>query len=142
MENQNQSTEKSDSRDTPSTEKKNNLSTQKEETMKQKEEEAIKEKPQKRSKKTPTKKKANKYYYLGGEITVNTVGIPIERESPSRIETPEIVIDPKGNAFGKAAVEAVIDGKKSLIALEARQVELLLKLLRIVPYEKEEASNK
>jgi len=86
-------------------------------------------------------KKENRYYSLSGELAVSTARVAIKSEGRATLETPEMVIDGKGNAFGKAAIEAEIDGKKSLIILEARQVELILKLLGIAPYEQKKASN-
>jgi hypothetical protein len=58
------------------------------------------------------------------------------------METPEMVIDAKGDIFSRGAIEADVDGRKKFIMLEARQVELLLQLLGIVGYEPEKNKNK
>jgi len=115
------------SRTTRSTGKKNVLKSSKKE-------------PGSQPKRKPSKKE-NRYYSLSGELAVSTARVAIKSEGRATLETPEMVIDGKGNAFGKAAIEAEIDGKKSLIILEARQVELILKLLGIAPYEQKKASN-
>jgi hypothetical protein len=58
------------------------------------------------------------------------------------METPEMVIDARGDVFHMGGIEAEVNGRKNYIILEARQVELLLKLILIVPYEKKTTNNR
>jgi len=51
-------------------------------------------------------------------------------------KTPELLLDVAGNMFTKASLEVIIDDQRSIAILDAEQVELFLKLLRVVDYEK------
>jgi hypothetical protein len=51
-------------------------------------------------------------------------------------KTPELLLDGAGNMFTKTSLEVTIDDMRSIAILDAEQVELFLKLLRVVDYEK------
>jgi len=80
-----------------------------------------------------------KHYFLDAELTVRTAEMVMRNRKPGRIETPEMVVDSLGNAFTKSALEADIDDHRNLIMLNARQTELLLKLIGIAPYEQKKS---
>jgi hypothetical protein len=44
------------------------------------------------------------------------------------------VVDSAGNMFVKTTLELIIDNRRTLSVLDAEQVELLIKLLRVVDY--------
>lgn len=43
-------------------------------------------------------------------------------------------MDANGNMFTKTTVDLRVDGRQMIVVLEAEQAELLMKLLRVVPY--------
>ena len=56
------------------------------------------------------------------------------KAAAKNFKTPEILVDSDGNMFTKTSLELVIDGKRAIAVLDAEQVELMLKLLRVVEY--------
>jgi hypothetical protein len=59
--------------------------------------------------------------------------LPIKSETKT-FRTPEFVVDALGNMFAKTSIELAVDGRQNIVVLDAEQVELLLKILRIAPY--------
>lgn len=49
-------------------------------------------------------------------------------------KTPELLLDSAGNMYTKTSFELTVDGRRSIAVLDAEQVEILLKLLRVVDY--------
>ena len=92
-------------------------------------------------KKTPAKKvpaktgrKGKRAYSLMGELTITTSQVPPIKADQKKFKTPEIVVDSKGSMFTKTSLELMIDNRRAIAVLDAEQVEILLKLLRVVDY--------
>ena len=103
--------------------------------------------PKKQPKTTPRKSKAplkkstsslksrkNKNYSVVGELVVSTSTLDIKLKEGEVFDSPSLRVDGKGNSFGKSVLEVDIDGQKRLLPLDSWQTELIVKLLRIVPY--------
>ena len=95
--------------------------------------------------KTPPKKKeqtksgevakAHKsdYYTVVGDIALTVAQTTLSENK--EFVSQELVVDKSGNSFGRGSLTVDRNGVRSLVLLEARQVELVLKTLRVVPYE-------
>ena len=73
-------------------------------------------------------------YALTGELTITTSPVPPNSSEVKAWKTPEVLIDTHGSMFTKSCLEVSIDDKRTLAVLDAEQVELLLKLLRVAEY--------
>ena len=67
---------------------------------------------------------------------MTTSAVPKMISKEKTFKTPELLLDVAGNMFTKASLEVIIDDQRSIAILDAEQVELFLKLLRVVDYEK------
>ena len=63
-----------------------------------------------------------------------TSAVPTIQSSEKSWKTPELLMDTSGNMFMKSSLEVTVDGRRSIVVLDAEQVELLLKILRIAEY--------
>ena len=92
-------------------------------------------KPSGQSKK-PSKSQATskKAYSLTGELTITTSAIPPVKSSEKAFKTPGILVDEKGTMFHKTSLELMIDNRRQIAILDAEQVEILLKLIRVAEY--------
>ena len=79
-----------------------------------------------------TKKK--KAYSMMGELTITTSAVPPIKAPEKTFRTPEIVVDNAGSMFHKTSLELMVDNRRSIAVLDAEQVEILLKLIRIADY--------
>lgn len=97
----------------------------------------VKKSIQKKSKKAVVKKKKSKLYSLLGELTITTSACPpIAGGKRNEVfESKTMVLDSLGNMFMPTTLDITVDGHKKIVMLDAKQVELLLKLLRIADYE-------
>lgn len=86
------------------------------------------------TKKPPKETKPPKTFSMTGEILVTTSGVPSVQSMEKSWKTPELLVDTSGNMFTKSSIEATIDGRRTVIVLDAEQVELVLKILRIADY--------
>ncbi len=94
----------------------------------------VKKSPAKAVKKVPAKKAKTRTYSLSGDLTITTSPVLAVRSDSKIFKTPEIVIDSKGNMFTKTVLELTLDNRRAIAVLDAEQVEILLKLLRIAEY--------
>ena len=94
----------------------------------------MKKSPAKAVKKVPAKKAKTRTYSLSGDLTITTSPVLAVRSDSKIFKTPEIVIDSKGNMFTKTVLELTLDNRRAIAVLDAEQVEILLKLLRIAEY--------
>lgn len=85
---------------------------------------------QKPQSKSPPQKKGNKLYSLNGELTIDHIVINIIAGKP--FVTPEVVLDAHGNAFAKSVLDVDQGGVRSIVKMDAEQVELILKTLGVV----------
>jgi len=69
-----------------------------------------------------------------GELTITTSSVPPIKSDQKIFRTPEIVIDSKGSMFTKTSLELTIDSRRVIAVLDAEQVEIFLKLIRVVNY--------
>jgi len=90
-------------------------------------------------KKAPPKKKSppkepriNKGYALDGELHITTVETKLARSVKLPFTSTAMYVDVNGDVFRSSTLEVDLDGKLSIVALEPRQVELLLELLGMV----------
>ena len=67
-------------------------------------------------------------------MTIATSAVPTIQSSEKAWKTPELLVDTAGNMYMKSSMEITLDGRRSIVVLDAEQVELLLKILRVVEY--------
>jgi hypothetical protein len=79
--------------------------------------------------------KSNKseYHTISGEIVLSVASTTLS-ENKEFVST-ELIVDKAMRSFGRGSVTVDRNGVRTLVLLEARQVELMLKLLRQVPLE-------
>ena len=71
-------------------------------------------------------------YAVDGELHITTVETKLAKSVKLPFTSSLMYVDKKGNVFRASAIEVDCDGKRVLLALEPRQVELLIKLLEMV----------
>lgn len=86
------------------------------------------------TKKAPKEKKPPKTFSMTGEMMVTTSAVPSIQSLEKAWKTPELLVDTAGNMFTKSSLEVTVDDRRTIIVLDAEQVELLLKILRIADY--------
>jgi hypothetical protein len=82
------------------------------------------------------KKKPGKLYSIIGELKISTGEAPQIQlpKGETTFKTAEMLVDSNGDMFTKASLDIQIDDKRVINVLDAEQVELLLKLLRVIDY--------
>jgi len=65
---------------------------------------------------------------------VMTSPVPMIQSPETAWKTPELLVDTAGNMYTKSSLEITIDDKRSIVVLDAEQVELIMKILRVVEY--------
>lgn len=67
---------------------------------------------------------------ISGSLLVSTAEIALSTGEP--FVSPEMMQDDKRRAFSKALIDIDLDGKKHVELLEPKQVQLMLRVLRVV----------
>ena len=82
-----------------------------------------------------TKKTTNRNYFaLSGELDIGRVEAKVSNTQNMPFESSALVVDSKGRAFGRASLQVRWeDGGEEIVVLSAKQVELLLKIIKVVP---------
>ena len=81
-----------------------------------------------------TKSTNRNYFALNGELEISRVEAKVSSTKNMPFESSALVVDKKGRAFGRASLQVRWeDGKDEIVVLDAKQVELLLKLIKVVP---------
>ena len=65
------------------------------------------------------------------DVSSTEIEVVVDRDS---IGNRELSIDASGKAYGKSSLHINVNGSQQIVMLDGRQVELLLKLLGVVPY--------
>jgi len=82
-----------------------------------------------------TKKTTNRNFFaLSGELEIGRVEAKVSNPQNMPFESDSLVVDKKGRAFGKASLQVRWeDGGEEIVVLSAKQAELLLKIIKVVP---------
>jgi len=70
---------------------------------------------------------------VSGEISVQIVERPPLTAKGDGFESPALVVDKIGNAFDRGVIQLDVNDTTSVALLDAKQVEILLKVLRVAP---------
>jgi hypothetical protein len=75
----------------------------------------------------------SQYHTISGEVVLSIIETTLSNDKP--FLSQELVVDAAHRSFGRGSVTVDRNGIRTLVLLEARQVELLLRLLRMVTHE-------
>ncbi len=78
-------------------------------------------------------KEDRKLYSISGEISVQIVNRPPLVARAEGFESKTLVVDKLGNAFDRGVIQLDVNDESSLALLDAKQVEILMKVLRVAP---------
>lgn len=76
------------------------------------------------------------FYSLSGDIDVGYSSTNMVSTEPA--ETHDFKVDAHRRAFGRSSLFVTVGDQEQVVVLSARQVELLLKLIGVIPYVPEE----
>lgn len=72
-------------------------------------------------------------YSISGEISVQIINRPPLTAKAEGFESKALVVDKLGNAFDRGVIQLDLNEETSIALLDAKQVEILMKVLRVAP---------